>query len=110
MGVIILIFGLKASKDYVLDFLMYMKWQSFFGARRYNWLLRDIEKNEDCEENSERINAIFRKVSRNWDPLVSAEKLGTLRDAIMSRSSGSMIFPLSLICCCVCTMGPDDKY
>ena len=110
MGVIILIFGPKAFKDYVLDLLKYMKWQSFFGARRYNWLLRDIEKNEDGEENSERIDAILRKVLRNWDPLVSVEKLDTLREVIISRSSGSAIFPLSLICSCVCTMGSDDKY
>ena len=110
MGVIILIFGPKAFKDYVLDSLKYMKWQSFFGARRYNWLLRDIEKNEDGEENSGRIDAILRKVLRNWDPLVSVEKLDTLREVIISRSSGSAIFPLSLICSCVCTMGSDDKY
>ena len=44
MGIIILIFGPEAFKDYVYDCFKYMKWQSFFGAERYNWLLQDVEK------------------------------------------------------------------
>ena len=44
MGIIILIFGPKAFKDYICDCFKYMKWQSFFGAGRYNWLLQDVEK------------------------------------------------------------------
>ena len=44
MGIIIVIFGQKAFKDYVCNFFQYMKWQSFFGAERYSWLLQDVEK------------------------------------------------------------------
>ena len=82
MGIIILIFGPKAFKDYVYDCFKYMKWQSFFGAERYNWLLQDVEKSSQGVGDIMRIDDIFREVLRTWNPLDSPEELESLRRAI----------------------------
>ena len=87
-----------------------MKWQSFFGAQRYKWLLQDIEKLSHGVGNIMRIDDIFRKVLRTWNPLDSPEELELLRRAIIGRPSGSAVFSVELICLCVSTIGSDDKY
>ena len=65
MGIIIVIFGPKAFRDYVCDCFKHMKWQSFFGCRKS---FRGVG-------NIMRIDDIFRQVLRTWNPLDSPEEL-----------------------------------
>lgn len=90
-----------------------MFWHSLFGTRRYKWIFDKVENNvyENKKEKKEtRLDSIMRTIVGSWNPDAPERDLQYLFRAIELRQSDRAIFSLDLICGCVDSIEPDEKY